>query len=149
MAKTLTASVHIDASPDQVWAVLSDFASYPDWNPFIVSATGTLEPGARLALRMQPVGASATTVRPHVVEATAGQRLRWLGRLGVPGVFDAEHDFTLQPQGSGTMLVQREVFRGVLVPLFSRMLSRTTLPAFVAMNEALKEKVEEQAATRV
>jgi len=64
MAKTLTASVHIDASPDQVWAVLSDFERYPDWNPFIVSATGTLLPGARLALRMQPVGASATTVRP-------------------------------------------------------------------------------------
>ena len=72
MTKTLTASVHIDASPDQVWAVLSDFDRYPDWNPFIVSATGTLLPGARLALRMQPVGAPATTVRPRLVEGDGG-----------------------------------------------------------------------------
>jgi len=146
MTKTLTATVQIDARPDQVWAVLTDFDGYAVWNPFIISAKGAPVVGERLALRMQPVGGSATTVRPRVVEVTGSRRLRWLGRLGVPGLFDAEHQFTLRPEGSGTDLVQREVFRGVLVPLFARMLERTTLPAFVAMNEALKVKVEEQAA---
>jgi hypothetical protein len=149
MTKTFTATVHIDASADQVWAVLTDFDGYAAWNPFIISAKGAPVPGDRLVLRMQPVGGSATTLRPRLVEVTASRRLRWLGRLGVPGLFDAEHDFILRPQGSGTELTQREVFRGALVPLFARMLDRSTLPAFVAMNTALKVKVEEQAAARV
>ena len=149
MMKELTASVSIGASPEQVWMVLRDLDGYAAWNPFIVSAQGRLLPGERLVLRMQPVDGRATTVRPRLLEVAAGRRLRWLGRLGLPGVFDAEHDFTLRAEGSGTVLVQREEFRGVLVRLFARMLDRSTLPAFVAMNEALKTRVEQRVADRV
>jgi hypothetical protein len=45
--------------------------------------------------------------------------------------------------GGGTLLVQKEDFRGALVPLVARTLDRGTLPAFVAMNEALKQRAEE------
>ena len=31
--------------------------------------------------RMQPVGGSAVTLRPTIVEVIEGHRLRWLGRL--------------------------------------------------------------------
>jgi hypothetical protein len=61
---------------------------------------------------------------------------------------DAEHTFTLEPWGTGTRVVQREVFRGVLVPFLAASLDRNTLPAFVAMNEALKSRAE-NAATHV
>ncbi len=37
----LRAEVEIDADPDSVWAVLMDFAAYPDWNPFIHPIEGT------------------------------------------------------------------------------------------------------------
>ena len=36
----LYTEIQIDASADQVWAILSDFASYPQWNPFITSMVG-------------------------------------------------------------------------------------------------------------
>ena len=142
MAKRLSADVGIDATPQRVWEVLTDLAAYPVWNPFIVRAEGIVALGRRLTVTMQPVDGRTVTLRPRLVEVDVARRLRWRGRLGVPGLMDAEHSFTLEPRGSGTRLVHQEDFRGVLVPFLAASLDRHTLPAFVAMNEALKSRAE-------
>ena len=103
--RELHTEIDIDASPEQVWGVLADFERYREWNPFIVSVDGSAEVGARLTVRMQPVGARAITLRPTVLEVVHGRHLCWLGRLGLPSIFDAEHDFSLEPAaGGGTRL---------------------------------------------
>jgi hypothetical protein len=114
-----------------------------------VQAKGRAEVGGQLSLRMQPVVGSAVTLRPTVVEVIEGRRLRWLGRLGIGGLFDAEHLFILEPHGaSGTRLVQQEMFSGLLVRLLQRSLDRGTLPAFEAMNTALKDRAERATVAR-
>ena len=149
MRKQLVSEIEIDASPEVVWEVLTDLASYPKWNPFIVRAEGSIEIGARINLRMQPVGARPVTVKPTVLEVAEGRRLSWLGRLVLPGMFDARHVFVLQARENGGMrLRQTEDFHGVLVPLMARSLDRHTLPAFVAMNEALKRQTESAVSSR-
>lgn len=140
--KRLFTEIDIAAPPEQVWSVLTDFARYPEWNPFVISIAGVAEEGARLRIKLQPVGSRALTFRPRVTQVTEARVLEWLGRLGVPGVFDGRHTFELQPHAGGTRFVQREVFRGALVPLFARSLDRHTVPAFAAMNRALKERAE-------
>ncbi len=142
MSKRLSTHVDIEATPERVWQVLTDLAAYPQWNPFIVRAEGVVGPGCRLTLTMQPVGGRAMTLRPRLVEVAINRELRWRGRLGVPGLMDAEHTFLLQPQAGGTRLIHQETFRGVLVPFVAASLDRNTLPAFVAMNEALKKRAE-------
>ena len=84
MSKQLVSQVDIDATAEQVWKVLTDFAAYPAWNPFIVSAVGAAEVGSTVTLRMQPIDARAVTLKPTVLEATPGYRLRWRGRLESP-----------------------------------------------------------------
>jgi hypothetical protein len=149
MSKELVSSIDIAAPPETVWEVLVDFASFPAWNPFITQAEGGLEVGGRLTLRMQPVGGSAVTLRPTLVEVVDAQRLRWRGRLGVPGLFDADHLFTVEPRGAAaSRLVQQEHFSGLLVPFFRGSLDRGTLPAFHAMNTALKDQAERATAAR-
>jgi hypothetical protein len=149
MSIELRTSIDIAAPPERVWEVLTQLAAYPGWNPFIVRAEGTVAVGERLSLRMQPVGARQVTVRPTVLEATPGRRLRWRGRLGFPGVFDVEHVFTISGRaGGGVRLVQEEQFRGVLAPLMAHSLNQHTLPAFQVMNQALKERAERTPATR-
>src|SRR6476646_3773305 len=96
MMKELNTTVEIAATPGQVWQVLIDFAAYAEWNPFIVNATGTATTGSRLALRMQPVGARAMTLKPVVRDVMPERRLRWLGRLIMPGILTAEHTFTIE-----------------------------------------------------
>ncbi len=81
--------------------------------------------------------------RPTVLACETNRELRWLGRLGIPGLFEGEHSFTLEPIDTGrTRLIQREVFTGVLVPLFARSLDGGTKKGFEAMNLALKERAE-------
>jgi hypothetical protein len=145
MSRQLASAIDIDASPAQVWQVLTDLGAYAEWNPFIVRAEGRVRAGSRLTLRMQPAAGRAMTLRPTVLEAAEGSRLRWRGRLGVPGLLDAEHVFTIEPRSMAAVrLRQDETFRGVLVPFVGRTLERGTRPAFEAMNAALKRRVEER-----
>jgi hypothetical protein len=146
MAKQLNAEVQVQASPERVWEVLTDFAAYQDWNPFIVEAAGQAVPGSRLELRLRLPGRRATTIRPEVLDAEPARRLRWLGRLAVPGLFEGEHSFTIEAAGPGRVrLRQHEEFRGLLAPLLLALIARPTLEAFHLMNQALAARVEQPA----
>jgi hypothetical protein len=143
MTRRLHTEIEIQASPDRVWEVLTDFAAYPHWNPFIVEATGQPVPGARPQLQMRLPGRRPMTFRPRVLEATPAHRLRWLGHLLFPGLFDGEHTFTIEPSGPGQVrLSQQEEFRGLLAPLLLAFLAKPTQEGFSQMNQALKTRVE-------
>jgi hypothetical protein len=149
MSRSLQAEVEAQASAERVWEVLTDFAAYPEWNPFIVRAAGQPVPGQRLELRLRLSGRRGMTIRPEVVEADPGRALRWLGRLLVPGLFDGEHRFVIQPSGPGRVrLTQHEEFRGLLAPLLLAMIAKPTLASFHRMNQALKARLERPAPTR-
>jgi hypothetical protein len=135
-------AIEIDASPAAVWAVLADVAAYPEWNPFVLSLEGDVRQGARLTARIAPPGGRAMTFRPTVLAAEPERELRWLGRLLVPGLFDGEHSFRIEPLADGrTRFVQSERFSGVLVRLLGRTLEQTRR-GFEQMNEALKLRAE-------
>ena len=137
---TLEASVQIHASPQRVWAVLTDLAAYPDWNPFIISSAGQLKPGATLVNRMHDATGD-TTFTPVVQVVNPGRELQWIGRVGPGGIFDGQHTFTITPLGPDRILfTQREDFTGVAVPFYEGHLHADTLPMFRAMNAALAQQ---------
>lgn len=138
---TIDTSIMIAAEPRAVWDIVVDFARYHEWNPFIVGAEGEARVGTVLAVRIRPPGGKAMTHRPTVIEAEPDRRLRWLGKVAVPGLFSARHEFLVQPDGDGTLLRHREEFRGLLVPFLKRTL-RQTEEGFHAMNRALKQRAE-------
>ena len=141
--KELHSQIEIRASAERVWQVLTDFTTYPEWNPFIRRVNGRPEVGERLVVRMQPSGTRGMTFRPTVMKAEPNRQLRWLGRLLVPGLFDGEHIFEIEELDRDRVLfVQREVFKGLLVPLLARSLDRDTQRGFEEMNRALRERVE-------
>jgi hypothetical protein len=54
-----------------------------------------------------------------------------------------EYSLTIQPLDENRVrFVQREVFKGLLVPLFARSLDNNTHRGFEEMNRALKERAE-------
>ncbi len=142
----LYTEIEIEASAERVWAVLVDFASYSQWNPFIRSAVSVPQQGARLQIVIQPSGGKAMRFSPVVLAAEAGRELRWLGRFLVPGLFDGEHSFIIEPLVEGKVRFQQsEKFSGILVGLFRASLDRDTKRGFEEMNRALKARAEEGA----
>ena len=141
MSVHLHTTTEIAASPERVWSVLSDLAAYEQWNPFILSARGTLAEGERLEVRIQPPEGKATRFRPTVKAVPPDRELRWLGQLGMRGIFDGEHRFAIKPTATGSRFTHEERFSGVLVPLFAKGLRRRYLPAFEEMNAALVARV--------
>ncbi len=140
--KELRTEIEIEATAGRVWEILTDFDSYPEWNPFIRSVTGEAELGAHLDVRIEPPGGREMGFKPTVLEAEPERELRWLGRLLVPGVFDGEHSFRIEPaDDTHVRFLQAERFSGVLVPLFGKTLARTER-GFGEMNEALKARAE-------
>jgi hypothetical protein len=140
--KQLHTEVLIDATPDQVWAVLTDFDHHCDWNPFLVRVAGVPEQGQRLTVTLSPPDGRRITMKPVVTEVETARVFEWWGHLGVRGVFDGRHRFELHPSGAGTRFVQSETFTGALVPLLARSLDRGTAAGFALMNGALKARVE-------
>ena len=142
-------TTEINAPPRSVWKVLLDFPAHSTWNPFIRSIEGSPREGQSLKVSIQPVGGKGMTFRPKVVRASPDQELRWLGRVLLPGIFDGEHFFRIEPLDGGrrAKFIHGERFKGLLVPLLRKSLDRGTRQGFERMNQALKARVEQLSAT--
>jgi hypothetical protein len=135
--------IDIASTPEHLWSILTDLSAYSEWNPFIRSAEGLLQPGEKLSLSIQPTGSRGMTLRPTVLVVRSNVELRWLGRLLCPGIFDGGHYFQIVPAAAGhTRFIQGERFSGLLVSFAKRTLDRGNRAGFIAMNQALKERAE-------
>lgn len=134
--------IEINAPPERVWSVLTDFGSNAEWNPFVKRISGRAEKRAKLDVRIVPPGKRGMGFKPTVIAAEPGRELAWLRKVLVPGIFDGERHFELEDPGGGrTRFVQREVFTGLLTRMMGGMLDNT-LEGFREMNQALKRRAE-------
>ena len=141
--KSVYSSIIINATPNNVWNILMNFDQYPAWNPFITSISGNPTIGSTIAATICPPGQKPMQFKPTVLQNQKNTEFRWKGTLGIPYIFDGEHVFQLQDNNNGTTTLHHfEYFRGVLVPLFKKMLEQNTQQGFEAMNLALKQQVE-------
>ncbi len=140
--KKIDTSIRIDASPAIVWGILTDFAAYPGWNPFITNIEGIVRAGERLTIRVAPPGQKGMAFRPHVLVAEPERQLRWKGRLIVPGLFDGEHIFRIEPAADGIRFYHLEQFTGLLPHIMPASSFEAIREGFEAMNGALKQRAE-------
>jgi hypothetical protein len=135
-------TIDIDASPETVWAVLTDFDAYGEWNPRM-RITGAAETGERLVVAPGPDAAGMPTFRPRVLRADPPRELRWFGHLYVRGLFDGEHAFAIEALDDGrTRFTQSETFGGLLARPLLRLYGDDTEAGFAAVNAALKARAE-------
>jgi hypothetical protein len=143
MSRRLDTSIEIEAAADRVWGALTDFARYPEWNPFVIELQGRPAMGERLKVVIRQGNGKTMTFRPRVVACEPGRVLAWKGSLGVGGLFDGVHGFELESASAGrTRLKHGETFSGLLVPLVWRRMEADTRCGFETMNAALKARLE-------
>jgi hypothetical protein len=137
-AEEVITQIAIAAPPAKVWAILTDFASFPSWNPFIRHIEGPLTVGGVITADLHTTNLKPRTVNAKILVVDPLHQLRWQGSL--PGLFSGEHYWILKSRADGgTDLVQGEVFRGVLVPFIKPERLRVD---YEAMNTAMKARAE-------
>ena len=142
--KRIFTEIEIEATPERVWGVLTDFPALREWNPLVGSVEGELEIGKRLKVSLTGPRGLGMRFKSTILKAEVDRELRWVGRLLVPGLFEGEHFFIIEPlEGDRTRFIQGEIYTGVLVPFMTvvGILSNARI-GFKEMNQALKERVE-------
>jgi hypothetical protein len=140
--RSIRTEVGIDRPAAAVWAILVDIDRWPEWNPF-AKAGGRLAVGERLKVEIRPPGRKPMTFRPTVVRLDPGVELRWLGHLGVAGIFDGEHGLRVEPEGDRRCrFAHFETFTGVLAVPLLWLVGDASRRGFEAMNLALKARAE-------
>lgn len=139
-SRTSTTETIIDAPREEVWGLLMDFESYPEWNPYMKTVQGRPGVGRRLDIRLQPDGGDARDIEAKVFVFKPKRKLRWQNRLLAPGVRDLEYEVIVAPLGpSRAQVTQRARLEGVLM-LFADFGSLET--GLENMAAALKRRAE-------
>lgn len=138
MATQISTSINIQATPQQVWNILTDFEKYPEWNPFVKKLTGEVAVGNQIEIALPGMN-----FKPTVLAFESAKEFRWIGKLFFKGVFDGEHFFKIAENGDGTTHLEHgENFSGFLVPIFKGKMLAETKKGFEEMNQALKKRAE-------
>ncbi|MEW5841057.1 SRPBCC domain-containing protein [Nitrososphaera sp.] len=142
MGKEIRTEVEIDASAQKVWDIITGFAEYPEWNPFIRRVEGRLEQGSRITIHLTTPSGTSRTYGPKITKIDPPRELRWLGKM--PGLMSGEHVFEIvqEPGGRRVKLVHREVFGGLLSSFFGGS-AGDIRAGFEQMNLAIKKRAEE------
>lgn len=139
----LRSEVEIDAPRSRVYRLLTDFARYEEWNPYLTSVRGELAVGRTLHVELSLPEGSAYELQPRITRVAEGEELRWVGRFWSSAfLLQAEHSFGLtEPKPGVTRVVQGQDFSGFLLRFSGNALTLAARGA-IYMNLALKKRAE-------
>lgn len=116
----VAADAFIAATPQVVWALLSDVPSWPMWHPGIRSATTDGPPAVGRRFVWRP--GLLTKIVSVMQDVEPGSVIGWTGRtLGLT----ARHMWTVMAEGGGTRLHTEESMDGFLAKMVRRPLQNS------------------------
>jgi hypothetical protein len=139
--KKYASTVGIRATPETVWAILTNAPGYADWNPEINRVDGRIALGEKIKAhvvlhggKVQPVSVRVTTLEPM-------RRMVWTG--GMPlGLFTGLRTFSLMQRAGGIVEFTMQVhFSGLLSSLIAKSLGDRQ-PDIDALASGLKNWAE-------
>jgi hypothetical protein len=139
--KSYEATATIAATPEEIWSVLTDGASYTSWDSAVARLEGTIGPGEKVKVYPEVNPKRAFPVKVTTFEPAS--RMVWTG--GMPlGLFKGVRTFTLTPEQDTTTFRMREEYTGPMLPLIWRSMPDLQ-PSFDRFARGLKERVERRA----
>jgi uncharacterized protein YndB with AHSA1/START domain len=138
MATSYHVERRIEASPERVWALLTDAASYRDWNRAVVSIEGTIAQGSTISL--VSVVNPKRTFKLQITEMTPPNRLVWSDGMAL-GLFKGERTYLVQPREGVTHFEMTEAFSGPLAGVFTKAIPDLT-ESFNRFADSLKGAAE-------
>lgn len=128
----------IEATPEAIWAILTDAASYPEWDPYCERIEGRIAPGEKLKAYSKLAPGRAFAVK--VMRFEPQQAMTW--EAGMPlGLFKGVRSFELTPKGDVVEFSVGEVFSGPMLALIGKSLPDMSEP-FEEFAAGLKARAE-------
>jgi len=141
--RELRTEIEIAAPLKKVWSILTDFENWKGWNPIVNQASGAASLGSKLSITMcGKDGKDGPKYMPTVTNFEEPKSFRWRAKMMAGFIFTNDKVFELEEINSGTRLIHRELFSGILVPMFWSKLNNGALPMLKSMNDALKVLAE-------
>ncbi|MBO9451815.1 SRPBCC family protein [Tropicibacter sp. R16_0] len=134
--KTFHVEQVVEATPDEVWAVLMETSAYSDWNPVFVKVDGTYEDGVQVVNHVVDPDGKILEMTATVKTLSPRRQLRQTG--GIPGIITFDHQWLLESVEVGTKVTQHEVDRGIYLWFWD---SSWIEPAYASVNDALADRL--------
>ncbi len=142
--RTIYTDIIIDATPEQVWSVLTDTASYKNWAAFLVDIQGEIKDGEKITadFKTNPKKEKLTTIE-HTISVDEGKEFYWAEK-GPGGIRD-NHHFKVESIGDGrTRFIQSDEIMKGITWLMGANLSKLYAEGYQAFNRKLKVEVEQR-----
>jgi hypothetical protein len=140
--KGFSTSITIKATPEAVWAILTDGPGYANWNPEINRVDGEMILRGKIKAHVVLHGGKVQPVTVRVIELEPLQRMVWQGGLPL-GLFKGLRMFSLTPRDGGTVEFTMQLkFTGMLSGLIAKSLG-DRLPDIDAFAASLKKWAEQ------
>ena len=136
-------SIIIHSSIDNVWNHLTDFSSYPTWNPLVRSLNGEMKEGRTISTHILPLG---KTFHPTLLVYKPKKELVWQGVQGAKFLLAGKHYSRLEKiSATETNLLHGEWFTGLFSWFIPKSLLQKMENAFLEHNIILKQRAENEA----
>ena len=112
--KFYESSATIAASPDAVWALITDAPGLSTWESGVDRVEGRIALGETIKVHSKAAPGRVFPVK--VTEFTTSRRMVWSG--GMPlGLFKGVRTYSLTPEGTGTKFHMREEYTGPMLAM--------------------------------
>jgi len=144
--REIRTEIDINAPMEKVWSVVTDIDKWEEWSPIINQASGAASLGSELTITMISEDGKGSKDGPkYMPVVTIYQEpkvFRWRAKMMAEFIFTNDKVFELEEISSGTRLIHKEMYKGMIVPLFWSKLNDHVPSMLESMNDALKEKIE-------
>lgn len=140
-------TVEINAPAEVVWEVLTDFASYREWNPFILDCKSTLTPGEPIDLKVK-LFAVPQPQREWIKEFVPGRRFAYNMKPMPAGALRSQRSHDLVPAGNRTQYQSYFHLDGWLMPLVRALMGGRLERGFAGMTAGVQQRAEQLWAQR-
>jgi hypothetical protein len=128
----------IEATPEQVWAVLIDAPAWPDWDSGVDGVDGTIALGERITIRSKAAPGRTFPVKVTILHPP--KQLQFSG--GMPlGLFRGVRTYDLTSTPAGTGFHMREEYTGPMLGLIWKSIPDLG-PSFDTFAHGLKKRAE-------
>jgi len=144
--REIKTEIDIAATPEKVWNILTDIEKWEEWSPIINKSSGSPSLGSKLSITMcgedGKEGKAGPKYEPVITILEEPKNFTWRAKMMAGFIMTNGKVFELEEIGTGTRLVHKETFSGLMVPMFWGHVEKNVPKMLDSMNEALKTLIE-------